>query len=250
MWRSPGIDSERARFNAVMSAIVCLMVFVNVLFAYLFHYGGELRNILYAPLAVGFICACTTPALLVCWEWKRKWFPMSLDISLISAWSTAVWVFGSQMVQIAARAPFPLVDKKLAHMDSYLIQTATIVHWVEYSPWGYKASMTAYRLLPAMAVLALFIPILTSRPDISRRYVVSVSLSIVLMLVIFAFRPAVGPWATEDFVATKAQVSVGQYLNGNQGGNCQWNGRTRRHRSFSILSCNSRGAGGAGTSQC
>ncbi len=212
-------DNERQRFNVVMSAIVCLMIAVNLLFSYLFHYGGELRKIVFLPLAVGFTFACTLPALLICWEWKRKWFPMALDIGIIVAWSAAVWMLGAQMVQIAARAPFPLVDEKLAQVDSYFIQTATIVHWVEHSLWAHKSSVIAYRLLSPMAVFALFVPILIGRPDVSRRYVVSVSLSILLMLAVFAFCPAVGPWATEGFVGTKAQVSVGQYLTAVKGGN-------------------------------
>ena len=188
------------------------MIVVNLLFSYVFHYDGEVQRILYVPLAVGFVFACSTPGLIICWEWNRRWFPMWLDIGLISAWSTAVWTLGTQMVQVAARAPFPLVDEKLAHIDGYFIRTATIVHWVEHSPWLHKASLSAYRLLPFMALIALFLPILMARPDVSRRYVLSVSLSILLMLAVFAFRPAAGPWTAEDFVATKAQISVGKYL--------------------------------------
>ena len=90
-------DNERQRFNVVMSAIVCLMIAVNLLFSYLFHYGGELRKIVFLPLAVGFTFACTLPALLICWEWKRKWFPMALDIGIIVAWSAAVWMLGAQI---------------------------------------------------------------------------------------------------------------------------------------------------------
>jgi membrane-associated phospholipid phosphatase len=202
-----------------MLVIVSLMVILNLLFAYVFAYPPQLRKTLNMPLAIGFVFALTTPSLLVCREWKRKWFPLSLDIALISVWSAAVWIVGAQMVQVAARAPFPLVDAKLAHLDGFLIQTATVVQWAQRYPWLHKASLFSYRLLSPMAVAALFVPVLVRRTDVARRYVLSVSISILTMLAVFAFQPAAGPWTVEDFPASKAQVSVQHYLLAVKSGN-------------------------------
>ena len=192
-----------------MSAIICLMIAVNLLFSYLLHYGGELRKIVFLPLAVGFAFACTLPALLICWGVETEmvpngtvhWHHRCLECSSMDARSLDGTDCGT--CAISARR------RKLAHIDGFVIQTATVVHWVGRYPWIQKASLVAYRLVTPMAVVALFAPILIGRPEVARRYVMSVSLSILLMLVIFALRPAAlpPPWRSSSHRGLKPPLA-------------------------------------------
>ena len=69
-----------------------------------------------------------------------------------------------------------------------------------------------------MAVFALFVPILIGRPDVSRRYVVSVSLSILTDARGFRFAdlPS-GPWATEEFCRIEGSGLCWPIPDGRQG---------------------------------
>ena len=96
-----------------MGAIVALLITADLLLARVVHYSGVAETILSIPVALAIVAIAALPLVVICWEWRRKWFRTSLDLLSTAAWVLAVWILIGPLVQIAARSPAPLVDATL-----------------------------------------------------------------------------------------------------------------------------------------
>lgn len=116
------------------------------------------------------------------------------------------------LVQLAARSPFPLVDRQLAAIDSLLhFSTAAIHRPFIAQPWM-TFSIIIYVLFIPLLFAPVLLPCLCGIPQASRRFVVGVIVAIAIGTALFVFFPAVGPWATEPMTAGNLQLAMGSYL--------------------------------------
>ncbi len=60
--------------------------------------------------------------------------------------------------------------------------------------------------MPLLIFAALIIPTLRGRAEISRRYVLAVTIALLITAALFAIWPANGPWAVYGFAPSKAQA--------------------------------------------
>jgi membrane-associated phospholipid phosphatase len=125
-----------------------------------------------------------------------------------SLWGSPLLV----LVQLTARSPFPLVDRQLAAIDRVLhISTAAIHHPFIAQPWM-TFSILIYVLFIPLLFAPVLLPCFCGFPQASRRFVVGVIIAVVVGTVLFAFFPAVGPWASEAMSPGNLQLDMGNYL--------------------------------------
>jgi len=195
-----------------MGAMVALLTTADLLLARVVHYNGVAKTIISIPFVLAVVAIGALPFLVICWEWRRKWFGTSLDLLSTGAWVLTVWILIGPLVQIAARSPAPLVDATLAQIDSQTIQTVTVVRWLRDFPRLGAASQAAYDSLWPLAITAVFLPTLCGHARDVRHYLLATSISILLTLGLFSLWPAIGPWTIEAFNPGKTQAQIGPYL--------------------------------------
>ena len=205
-------QNESRKFHMLMGATVALLTLADLLLARGVHYSGVVSTIIAIPVALASVALAALPFLMICWEWRRKWFRTSLDLLTTSAWVLAVWILIGSLVQIAARSPAPLVDAKLAEIDGRTIQTVMVVRWLQDFPWLRTASQAAYQSLWPLAITALFLPTLCGDARDVRYFLFAATISLLLTLGCFALWPAIGPWTIEAFTPGKMQAQVGTYV--------------------------------------
>jgi len=205
-------QNESRKFHMFMGAVIALLTTADLLLARVVCYHGVAKTIIAIPVVLAFVAIGALPFVVICWEWRRKWFRTSLDLLSTAAWVLAVWILIGPLVQIAARSPAPLVDATLARIDSRTMQTVTVVRWLHDFPLLSIASQAAYKALWPLAIIALFLPILCGHARDVRHYLVATSISILLTLGLFALWPAIGPWTIEAFRPGKMQAQIGSYL--------------------------------------
>jgi membrane-associated phospholipid phosphatase len=115
-------------------------------------------------------------------------------------------------VHIAARFSLPLVDRDLQHIDSFGIETATIMHLIARVPGALHFFVRAYYSLPELVLAALFVPIFAGKAHVSRRALASMILGALITQALFLIWPAVGPWTTEPITAQPDQAAITRYL--------------------------------------
>src|SRR5664279_1894622 len=203
---------ESRKFHMLMGALVALLTMADLVLARVVHYSGVARTIIAIPVALASVAIAALPFVVICWEWRRKWFRTSLDLLTTATWVLAVWILIGPLVQIAARSPAPLVDATLAQIDSQTIQTVMVVRWLHDSPLLRTVSQAAYDSLWPLAITALFLPTLCGHARDVRHYLFATSISLLLTLGLFALWPAIGPWTVEAFKPGKMQAQIGPYL--------------------------------------
>ncbi len=195
-----------------MGAIVVLLLAADLLLARVACYCGVTKSIISMLFVLAIVAIGALPFIVICWEWHRKWFRTSLDLSSTAVWVLAVWILTGPLEQIAARSPAPLVDATLAQIDSQMIQTVMVVRWLHDFPRLCTVSQVAYASLWPLAITALFLPTLCGHARDVRHFLVATCISIVLTLGLFALWPAIGPWTIEAFRPGKMQAPIGSYL--------------------------------------
>ena len=206
------LKEESLKFHMWMGAIVALLIAADLLLAGLVHYSGVEKIIISIPVVLAVVAIVALPLVVICWEWRRKWFRTSLDLSSTAIWALTVWILIGPLLQIAARSPAPLVDRTLAQIDCQLIQTVVVVRWLHDFPRLVTASQAAYESLWPLAISALFLPTLCGHTRDVRHYLVAVSISILFTLSLFALWPAIGPWTTEALKPGEMQAAIESYL--------------------------------------
>jgi membrane-associated phospholipid phosphatase len=125
-----------------------------------------------------------------------------------SLWGSPLLV----LVQLAARSPFPLVDRQLAAIDHALhFSTAAIHHPFVELPWR-TFSILVYVLFIPLLFAPVLIPCFCGFPQAARRFVIGVIIAVAIGAALFAFFPAVGPWASEAMAPGTLQLAMGNYL--------------------------------------
>jgi hypothetical protein len=205
-------QDESRKFHMLMGATVALLTLADLLLARVVHYSGVASTIISILVALASVAIAALPLLVICWEWRRKWFRTSLDLLTTAAWVLAVWILIAPLVQIAARSPAPLVDATLAQIDSGTIQTVRVVRWLQDFPCLRTASQAAYKSLWPLAITALFLPTLCGNASEVRHFLFAATISLLLTLGCFALWPAIGPWTIEAFKPGKMLAQIGTYL--------------------------------------
>ena len=205
-------QDEPRIFHLFMGALVALLITADLLLARLVHYSGVVETISAVPIALVMVAIVALPWLVICWEWRRKWFRTSLHLVSTAAWVLAVWILIGPLVQIAARSPAPLVDATLAQIDSHTLQTVRVVRWLQDFPRLGTVFQAAYDSLWPLAITALFLPTLCGSASAVRRYLLATGIALLLTLALFALWPAVGPWTIEGFQPAPMQAQIGAYL--------------------------------------
>ena len=205
-------QDESRKFHMLMGATVALLTLADLLLARVVHYSGVASTIISILVALASVAIAALPLLVICWEWRRKWFRTSLDLLTTAAWVLAVWILIAPLVQTAARSPAPLVDATLAQIDGGTIQTVRVVRWLQDFPCLRTASQAAYKSLWPLAITALFLPTLCGNASEVRHFLFAATISLLLTLGCFALWPAIGPWTIEAFKPGKMLAQIGTYL--------------------------------------
>ena len=208
----PHAHKEQVKFHGLMGSVVVLLVAADLLLARVVHYTRASATISSLPLTLAFVASGALPIIVICKEYYPKWFSKSLDVASTALWTLAIWILIGPLVQIAARSPFPLVDATLARVDSQVLQTVTVVRWLQEFPALQTAMKIVYRLLWPFALTALFLPTLCGHARDVRDYLLAGSISLLVTLSLFALWPAAGPWTVEPLTPGTLQASVGVYL--------------------------------------
>lgn len=125
-----------------------------------------------------------------------------------SLWGSPLLV----LVQIAARSPYPLADGQLAAIDHALHFSTAAIHAPFISqPWM-TLSILVYVLFIPLLFAPVLLPCFCGLPEAARRFVVGVIVAVVIGTILFAFFPAIGPWASEAIVPGNLQLAMGNYL--------------------------------------
>jgi hypothetical protein len=207
-----GVGDQAIAFHFQMAVLAVFMTITGLSLSFPVHYVGAITRLLVFPFAIGVVAAVALPFAWVCWEWKREWFPVSLELTTTAVWTAAIWALSWTLAQVAARSPFPLADSTLAGLDAHIFQTVSVVRWIDNYPLLRVAFMFGYAALDPLTVLALVVPILCGRFDVTRNLLLAGTVSLVLTIGLFALVPAIGPWTVEGFHPSAAQASIGPYL--------------------------------------
>jgi membrane-associated phospholipid phosphatase len=125
-----------------------------------------------------------------------------------SLWGSPLLV----LVQLAARSPYPLADRQLAAIDHALHFSTAAIHALFIAqPWM-TLSILVYVLFIPLLFAPVLLPCFCGFPEAARRFVVGVILAVVIGTILFAFFPAIGPWASEAIVPGNLQLAMGNYL--------------------------------------
>jgi len=206
------ILGQSLTFHRQMGAFAGLMAIAVILFSFPVRFHAALPRLLLLPVAIGVVTSVLLPGVWACWEWKRQWFPKVLELTLTAIWIATVWALSWLLAQVAARSPFAMADSMFARMDSHIIQTVSIVRWINGYPLLRTVFTLAYASLDPLVVLAFIAPILCGRFADSRRLLLAITVSFFPTIGLFALFPAVGPWIIEGFQPSATQAPVGPYL--------------------------------------
>jgi hypothetical protein len=147
--------------------------------------------------------------------WLCHWRPLP---RLIDSCENAIWAILltnllSTLIQIAGRSSYPLIDAPLTQVDRYWhFNTANIAHLAAHFPPLQLVFSLTYNLIPLLIMASLLLPPFVGRAGASRRYLISLVLATFMTAALFAFWPAAGPWTTENFRPSNAQLQVTRYL--------------------------------------
>ncbi len=129
-----------------------------------------------------------------------------------------IWMFLMQTALLpclfaAARTPAPLVDNGLAHVDGLMhFSTGAVVNLVRRWPKLDAASEISYNLLLPLCLLATTVPVLRKHRGDADLFLLSVAISSILAMILFAFLPAGGPWTVYGYRPSEDQSGFQQFL--------------------------------------
>lgn len=193
------------RFNILMAAVFVVLVPADYVLA---------RHVNFNSSGQSLQVWTTAFFLSVILAWCR-WRPLP---RLIEACELAIWTdlyFDalSVLIQVAGRSHKPLVDQQLAAMDAHLhFATVAWVHFMAGVPALRTGLELVYAVEPLLLLAALVVLPVMGRADASRRYVLGILIAAVITAAVFALWPAVGPWTTEGYRATRDQAQVSAYI--------------------------------------
>jgi membrane-associated phospholipid phosphatase len=152
-------------------------------------------------------------ALILPMVWA-KWRRLDRVSSAVTCAFWALLVVGvmSALTVVAARSPVPLQDALLARVDGLMmVSTPAVVRFVRSIPWLEATSHFIYAITFVLMIVALIAPALAGRKIDSERYVLSTTFSLIVMALLFACCPGIGPWTGPSGfppAADQAAVSV------------------------------------------
>jgi membrane-associated phospholipid phosphatase len=158
-----------------------------------------------------------SPALGTAWllalsrysRWRG--FAKLASAAEMCAWSCVLSILLPVSVQIASRTPAPLRDIQLARLDAWM---GINVHQFAGSlPQSIALILLiAYNLIAPFGAAAVVLPALRGQAEASQRFILTVTLVALLTCVIFAYVPAIGPWAVYGYTPSPDQAAVERTL--------------------------------------
>ena len=194
-----------AHFNCLMAIVLGSTVVTEIFVSGIIHYADVWVAMAVFPYLLPFV--------FLAWycHWVR--YHRMRDLLLCAIWPFALSVVAGPLVEIAGRSSFPLVDGALARIDGYTFQTVTVVRWLQHFPPLSSAFDAVYVFLSPPLVLApLLVTNFCRQPNAARRYIVSVTIALVLTTLLFALWPAAGPWTVEGFRPNEVQAAAESHL--------------------------------------
>ncbi|HEX4037315.1 MAG TPA: phosphatase PAP2 family protein [Acidobacteriaceae bacterium] len=196
---------NRRRFNTVMTALVAVLLPTE------FFLGRHLRVLSFGITGGMLFVVLLLLALAAYCRWRP--LPLLIEPAVMAFWTVLLADALSVLVEIAGRSPRPLIDAQLAALDGHLhFHTAALVHLAARVPSLGTALSGAYALVGAFILTAAVLLPFFGYAEAARRYVLGVTLAIILGATVFALWPASGPWTTEGYAPTPFQAGVTGYL--------------------------------------
>lgn len=199
------LTSRITRFDILMAAALGPLVLLELVLCRV--------TVLALPSAGSILpwtdCKIAAAFAVLCFLYPR---PRLAEATRLFLWSV-LWGNPLQMmVLLAARSPFPLIDRRLAAIDHAVhFSTAAIHHPFILQPWM-TFSILIYTLFVPLLFASVLVPCFCGFPHAARRFVVGVIVALMIGSVLFVFFPAVGPWASEAIAPGKLQIAMGNYL--------------------------------------
>lgn len=135
------------------------------------------------------------------WKWKR------LRSGCFLAIYSFLLVAVLQLTPYGlARSSFPFQDPILTRLDSLLgISVPHIVSWCHAHSFWWEWSVRVYSTLIPFVFVAIAVPALSGTVRVSQRLLLGTLSASMLAFAIFAFFPAIGPWAGNRFIPAWSQ---------------------------------------------
>lgn len=145
--------------------------------------------------------------ILIAWYCHWSGHRRLREFCLYFLWISCICTGLVILVAVAATAPTPLVDTKLADVDARLgIQTPLLINAAAHFPWLSRTLSLAYNLSGYFALVAILAPAVSRRTAEFQRALLSGSITGILTIALFSLFPAIGPWVTYGFRPSNAQL--------------------------------------------
>lgn len=191
--------ANTARFHFFMAGILASLVIVAAVLAHLVHlsgFGHVAHSLPWFLLLAGVGCYC-----------RLRGFARLMEALFLTIWAVLLNNTLGVLIQIAGRTPTPLVETALARMDGRIgLNTGSVVRWISHFPRLQTVFTIAYGLVPLLIFAALMVPTLWGRAERARRYVLAVTIALLITAALFAIWPANGPWTVYGFAPSKDQA--------------------------------------------
>ncbi len=188
-------------------AAICIALFAGEAWAaHQVALGGVVNNI--AECLPGLVLLI---AINLYCRWRR--LDRFIEFTTLLIWAVIGTRLIGPLVIIAGRTHSALVDPALLRLDTSLhFSTGAVVRAIAHLPALRLTLAISYNLWLPLGLAALLIPTICGRTGDSRRYVLSLAIAALITTALFAIWPAVGPWRTEGFAASRQQAGVESYL--------------------------------------
>ncbi len=141
---------------------------------------------------------------------ERGRFPKR-DAALTLPWILVLQTLFFWLPTLSAGLRMPLRDQLYLSMDRWLgIDVAAVVSWAaRHAALEAVLNYSYHWLFPTLLATAILLPPLAGQIVAAERFLLTVAISFLLGLPVFALLPAIGPWVTYGFAPTELQQRVG-----------------------------------------
>lgn len=187
-------------FHGCMAVLTAALAAVELICLLRFHYALELPQF---ETWFRYLSICA--ALGYCYWAGYERLQRSCWIVL---WSCLLGTLLEFPMYLAARVAAPLQDRNLARIDKALgLEVPSVLQLLAHHPWASRILEFSYDLLLPLIVVGLVLPAVRYRWTAAKELIVGTSFATVAGSVLFAFLPAVGPWAIYGFAPSPTQQS-------------------------------------------
>lgn len=199
--------SERARFHLLMGAIVSILLLTLIVL-----FRGERISIKNPQIVSFWIQPLLLLAIIAAYcHWRR--LTSLREGCFLIMWASVLFAILMFPSYAAAKLRLPFEDQLLAAIDQVLgVNAGAIVAWIRLHSSMNRLLMISYGLVSPLTFAAVLVPAVTNRLSAVRQFLLSVTIAAILAVLIFAFLPAIGPWAAYHFQPYDNQLWTAQEL--------------------------------------